>query len=77
GEGHHPTIAHKWIHILTVPRELHYEDERLIQRPAVELEAMRHTEMTKEANLSNELKEWSELNGAVYELHVQLEEVTG
>jgi beta-fructofuranosidase len=77
GEGHHPTIAHKWIHILTIPRELHYEDERLIQRPAVELEAMRHTEMTKEANLSNEQKEWSDLNGAVYELLVQLEEVKG
>lgn len=77
GEQHHPTIAHKWIHILTIPRELHYEGERLIQRPVVELENMRHSEVTKELSLSNEQKEWSEFNGTVYELLVQLEEVKG
>ena len=75
GEEHHPTIAHKWVHILTIPRELHYEGDQLFQRPAVELEAMRHSDITKVVSLSNERKEWRELNGAVYELLVQLDKV--
>ncbi|MBF0705060.1 sucrose-6-phosphate hydrolase [Alkalihalobacillus hwajinpoensis] len=73
GEEHHPTIEHKWIHMLTIPRELYYEGDKLIQRPVKELEAMRQNEVKKEITLSNEEKEWEEFHGTTYELllHVQ------
>jgi beta-fructofuranosidase len=37
----HPTVTHGWVHCLTVPRELLLEGEDLLQRPVVELEALR------------------------------------
>lgn len=37
----HPTVAHGWVHCLTVPRELLLEGEDLLQRPVAELEALR------------------------------------
>ncbi|WP_431522089.1 sucrose-6-phosphate hydrolase [Guptibacillus hwajinpoensis] len=77
GEEHHPTKAHKWIHTLTIPRELRFEKGKLIQRPVQELETMRHNKVEKSATLSENKIEWEELNGTVYELLLQLKSVKG
>jgi beta-fructofuranosidase len=44
-EDKHPTIAHKWIHALTLPRELKWVDGKLMQVPSEELEKMRKATM--------------------------------
>lgn len=36
-----PTVANGWTHCLTLPRELVFENGRLCQRPAIELETLR------------------------------------
>ncbi|WP_339148132.1 MULTISPECIES: sucrose-6-phosphate hydrolase [unclassified Sutcliffiella] len=46
-EDKHPTIAHKWIHALTVPRELKCLDGKLLQIPAEELAQMRKASMVE------------------------------
>ncbi|WP_270180534.1 sucrose-6-phosphate hydrolase [Alkalihalobacillus sp. CinArs1] len=76
-EEHHPTRKHKWIHTLTIPRELHYRDGKLIQLPVEELNDMRQNKTEVEASLYNEQMEREELNGKVYELLVNVKEVKG
>lgn len=78
-EEYHPTRQHKWIHTLTIPRELRYRDSDaiLIQTPAAELERLRQSEVRKEAQLSNDEIEWAELRGTVYELLVNVTDVEG
>ncbi|MDO5620282.1 MAG: glycoside hydrolase family 32 protein [Paracoccus sp. (in: a-proteobacteria)] len=39
-----PSVAHGWFHCLTVPRELHLRDGRLLQQPVAELAALRGPE---------------------------------
>ncbi|WP_078553729.1 glycoside hydrolase family 32 protein [Bacillus alkalicellulosilyticus] len=45
GEEAHPTIKHKWIHSMTLPRELHLVDGKIIQQPVEELKMMRKNEV--------------------------------
>ncbi|SMO55405.1 glycoside hydrolase family 32 protein [Melghirimyces algeriensis] len=45
GEEHHPTVAHHWIHAMTLPRELRVSKGRLIQRPVEELCQLRRNEV--------------------------------
>ncbi|KMJ59259.1 sucrose-6-phosphate hydrolase [Bacillus sp. LL01] len=40
-EDKHPTIEHKWVHALTLPRELKWSEGRLLQLPVEELSQMR------------------------------------
>lgn len=40
-EAYQPTIAHHWVHALTVPRVLELKDGKLLQRPVKELEKLR------------------------------------
>lgn len=46
-EDKHPTIAHKWIHALTLPRELKWVNGKLLQMPAEELAQMRKANMVE------------------------------
>ncbi|GAF65405.1 sucrose-6-phosphate hydrolase [Bacillus sp. TS-2] len=41
-EQDHPTISHDWLHNMTLPRELMYENNKLYQRPLQELVELRH-----------------------------------
>ncbi len=43
-EFYQPTLSHGWIHTMTCPRELSLSGERLIQRPARELQQLRQHE---------------------------------
>ena len=40
-EFYQPTLAHGWIHQMTCPRELTLQQDRLLQRPARELQQLR------------------------------------
>ncbi len=51
GEEYHPTIENKWIHQLTIPRELHLENDRLIQRPCQNLNCCVAIKYRKSAEL--------------------------
>lgn len=46
-EDKHPTIAHKWIHALTLPRELKWMDGKLLQVPVEELAKMRQENLVE------------------------------
>ncbi|MEQ7275279.1 glycoside hydrolase family 32 protein [Enterococcus thailandicus] len=41
-----PTVAEKWVHCLTIPRELNFHEGRLYQRPIRELQQLRGEEST-------------------------------
>lgn len=40
-EALHPTIAYRWVHAMTIPREVLVKDEKLYQRPVPELKKLR------------------------------------
>lgn len=40
-----PTVEHGWQHALTIPRELHIKDGRIIQKPIEEMKQMRKGEL--------------------------------
>ncbi len=46
-EDKHPTIAHKWIHALTLPRVLKWVNGKLLQVPAEELAQLRQVSMVE------------------------------
>ncbi|MGD6870740.1 sucrose-6-phosphate hydrolase [Sutcliffiella horikoshii] len=50
-EDKHPTIAHKWVHALTLPRELKWVDGKLLQVPVEELALMRKDQLVKKIDL--------------------------
>ncbi|WP_280771072.1 glycoside hydrolase family 32 protein [Salipaludibacillus daqingensis] len=43
-EEDHPTIANRWVHCLTIPRELRHEEGKLIQKPIEELQQLRQSQ---------------------------------
>ncbi|MGD6776143.1 sucrose-6-phosphate hydrolase [Sutcliffiella horikoshii] len=50
-EDKHPTIAHKWVHALTLPRELKWVDGKLLQVPVEELTLMRKDQLVEQSDL--------------------------
>lgn len=53
-EAFHPTIANNWIHAMTLPRELTWENEKVYQRPVKELEEIRGEQVFSEDILLQE-----------------------
>ncbi|KGX89550.1 glycoside hydrolase family 32 protein [Pontibacillus marinus] len=45
-EEHHPTIEYRWIHNLTLPRELKLQDGKVYQMPVEELKNLRREEVS-------------------------------
>ncbi len=45
GEDAHPTIEHKWIHAMTLPRVLQLKEGKVYQLPPEELQALRSNEV--------------------------------
>ena len=69
GEQHHPTIKHKWLHNMTLPRELKVEGGKLIQRPIKELEQLRIDDPVKsKVTLVNETRKIAGVSGKSVEL---------
>lgn len=73
-EEKHPTIAHQWIHAMTIPRELLFRDGRIYQQPVKELQNLRKNELTlTDVRIEREYS-FSQLEGSVYELQMHVEE---
>ncbi|MED1601561.1 sucrose-6-phosphate hydrolase [Alkalihalophilus marmarensis] len=53
-EEDHPTIEYKWIHAMTLPRELRVKDGKLYQLPVEELKKLRHGEVIYQNVVLNE-----------------------
>lgn len=64
-----PTVEAGWQHALTLPRELHIRDGRLIQQPLEELKALRRNPRCRDAAELNRAGE----RGLVYELEAAFE----
>ena len=70
-----PTIPHEWIHALTIPRELDWEDGILWQRPARELKQLRENEITySDILLDSKGNSLHGIHGDVYELLLEIKE---
>ncbi|WP_245799334.1 glycoside hydrolase family 32 protein [Virgibacillus siamensis] len=46
GDNRHPTIDHRWIHAMTIPRKVTWNDGKLLQQPVEELKALRQNKTT-------------------------------
>ncbi len=79
-EDKHPTIAHKWLHALTLPRELKWVDGKLLQVPVEELKNLRKTALlaAKNVRLSNEHEEVNfDMRSAAFEMNLSFEKNVG
>ncbi|RBW70795.1 glycoside hydrolase family 32 protein [Bacillus taeanensis] len=72
-EIEYPTDQNGWAHCLTLPRELTVNNNKLIQKPAKELQALRKAKSEIEDILENEVKTYSGFEGETYELICQFE----
>ncbi len=71
-EQQHPTIKHKWIHTMTIPRQLQLKGDKLYQIPAKELERLRtHDAVIDDVVLNNEVKQINGVNGQSIELFME------
>lgn len=68
-EALHPTIAHDWVHAMTIPRELFLSGEKLCQRPVAELQNLR-SNLVKYHDLivKDETRDFPDVYGKVLEL---------
>ncbi|WP_173918458.1 sucrose-6-phosphate hydrolase [Halobacillus sp. Marseille-Q1614] len=75
-EQSHPTIENRWIHGLTIPRELKWNGSQLIQEPVQELALMREAVLLhSEISIENDQKAVRGISGRPVELHLELEEL--
>lgn len=67
-----PTVEHGWQHALTIPRELHIKDGRIIQKPIEEMKQMRKGELicsfSEKGRMQSNLK--------LYEAEIRFKECT-
>jgi beta-fructofuranosidase len=77
-EDAHPTIEHKWIHAMTLPRELKLVDGKVYQLPVDELKELRGEGVKHEAvELGNKAQAFKGVEGDVLEINLEtLETVT-
>jgi beta-fructofuranosidase len=77
-EEDHPTIEHKWIHAMTIPRELKLVDGKLYQLPAAELQKLRKEEVCYESvELSAKAQDFKGIEGDSLEIYLEaLETIT-
>ena len=71
-EENTPTVANGWTHCLTLPRELRFENGRLLQRPPVELETLRgKARVIDRLAIADEC--WLPFSGRAFELQLTLD----
>lgn len=75
-EENTPTAANGWTHCLTLPRELHFDNGRLFQRPPVELQALRGIPTAIE-RLALQGVRWLPFAGQAFELQLSIEAAAG
>ncbi|RDU37355.1 sucrose-6-phosphate hydrolase [Neobacillus piezotolerans] len=68
-EPHQPTLANRWVHALTIPRELNLRGEKVYQRPIDELSMLRKNRIEyKDAELAGPATEFNGVKGKSVEL---------
>ncbi|RLL41796.1 sucrose-6-phosphate hydrolase [Oceanobacillus piezotolerans] len=71
-----PTTAFNWIHALTLPRELRWENGKLLQTPVEELKLLRGQEtLYKNVNLDDD--EQLRFHGQVFEMEMSIDRMEG
>ncbi|WP_134699409.1 sucrose-6-phosphate hydrolase [Ammoniphilus sp. YIM 78166] len=71
-EDQQPTISHKWVHTMTIPRELTLIDGKLYQQPIKELEQLRQNQVSYEqVSINNGVLELDQVRGKSIELGIQ------
>ncbi|RWZ58863.1 sucrose-6-phosphate hydrolase [Halobacillus fulvus] len=75
-EQAHPTIENEWIHCLTLPRELKWNGQQIIQKPLDELKEMRgpvllHSSIT----IDNDQKAIRGVEGKSVELNLEFDQI--
>ncbi len=71
-EDKHPTIAHRWIHALTLPRELKLKNGKLYQTPVEELQMLRKDKIAySNVTIANEEMMLEGISGDVIELNLE------
>lgn len=76
-EQYHPTIKNKWIHNMTLPRELKLVNGKVYQVPVDELKKLRSGEVVSHSvKLTKEWKELYGIHGKSVELTIQDIEIT-
>lgn len=75
-EQAHPTIESQWIHCLTIPRELRWNGDRVLQTPVEELKEMRgpvliHSSIT----IENDQKAVRGVQGRSVELNIEFDQL--
>ncbi|WP_100333000.1 glycoside hydrolase family 32 protein [Bacillus alkalisoli] len=72
-EDKHPTIENRWIHCMTLPRELKMVNDKLIQQPVEELALLRKSKLElQNVYAVDEMLELDGMSGDSYELFVEL-----
>ncbi|EZP75385.1 sucrose-6-phosphate hydrolase [Parageobacillus genomosp. 1] len=71
-EDKHPTITHRWVHALTLPRELKLKDGKLYQTPVEELQMLRKDKIAySNVTIANEEMILEGISGDVIELNLE------
>lgn len=71
----YPTDKNGWAHCLTLPRELLIKNDKLIQRPVKELQALRKQQIEVSDRIENEKKNYQGIAGTTYELICDVKEL--
>ncbi|NNU83639.1 sucrose-6-phosphate hydrolase [Geobacillus sp. BMUD] len=77
-EDRQPTVRHRWVHALTLPRELRLVDGKLRQTPVKELKQLRKQKVAyRNVAVVNELRSWPGIEGDAIELRLDNIELFG
>lgn len=76
-EQHQPTISHRWVHALTMPRELHFENGCLYQSPLDEMKGLRENKVQAELVLDGAGQFPPPIGGKSIELMIELLKLQG
>lgn len=67
-----PTIPNKWLHALTMPRELQWRNGRIFQRPLEELQLLRNNEVLyKDIQMKQQAIQFEGIQGTSAELFIE------
>lgn len=72
-----PTTQYGWQHALTIPRELHIKNGKLIQQPVKELEALRGDKQEVVVKLHEDLESQKVDTAATFELDMHIDALQG
>ncbi|MFD2923523.1 glycoside hydrolase family 32 protein [Halobacillus naozhouensis] len=75
-EEAHPTIENRWIHCLTIPRELEWEGNQIVQKPLEELKEMRESVLLhSDITIENDQKGIRGVGGNSVEIQLEFENI--